>query len=122
MKKRNGLVSNSSSSSFIIALKNSSADVCECCGRGGENPLDMVEALLSGCESEIDRSGSEEVVKYIKDNWFDDDDEYAELIKSIKEKTSEGFEIASVSIDYNDEAACSYIETNKDIVILNRWD
>jgi hypothetical protein len=120
MKRRSGFVSNSSSSSFIVAVKRDT-DVCKHCGRGGEDLLKTIEAMLSGCESEIDRRGSDDVIKYIKDGWFDEK-ESEKIVKSIEEKASEGYEVVSISVDYNDESAFNYIETNKDVVVLNRWD
>jgi len=45
MKVRHGFVSNSSSSSFIIGINREETAKCECCGRGGEDILEMLEGF-----------------------------------------------------------------------------
>jgi len=117
MKSRKGFVSNSSSSSFIIAYK-FSGDICKCCGRGGENPLEMIESLLLGCESEIESRGEEEVLTDVNNDWIDNE-EIKEMEKKIKEKVKEGYEVAVVSVDYSDGNVNTYIEDSKDIIVLS---
>ena len=43
MKQRNGFVSNSSSSSFVIAIKKSANEPCPHCGRSDPNILGVIE-------------------------------------------------------------------------------
>lgn len=52
MKYRNGFVSNSSSTSFIVAMTKKSP--CPCCGRGAEDILDIIEqAEGTDCDSRV---------------------------------------------------------------------
>ena len=65
MKIRNGFVSNSSSSSFVVAIKKNDGEVCPHCGRGTPNLLKIIEEKSNyGGETEIDGVGIDAVLEY----------------------------------------------------------
>jgi hypothetical protein len=82
MKTRNSLVSNSSSTSFIVVYK--IQNKCKCCGRGSEQLKDKIEKLSfhGDCDNEVCADTIETVKKYIEDHWFDGERK-TELLKKI---------------------------------------
>ena len=62
MKIRNGFVSNSSSSSFVIAYKRE--NYCECCKRSDPTILDLVRGAID-CHSRIISEGVEGAKAYV---------------------------------------------------------
>ena len=75
MKIKNAFISNSSSTSFIIAYKNSKP--CEHCGRADFDVIDFFK-LLKGCESEESRLLGENFIEIVES--------LNEEIKEIKEE------------------------------------
>jgi len=100
MKIRNGFVSNSSSSSFIIDFKNESKP-CECCGRTGLN-IEEIKKMIDMsyyCDSEILSEGKEATIERIKEDWkisYNDDKELFDKIKNSKNPV-----YLSISNDHN---------------------
>ena len=114
MKIRNGFVSNSSSSSFVIAIKNEAKPPCETCGRPFHNDLakKINDVADRHYESEVDAEGKE-VIKHIKENWGWDgklDDEYKVLITQVKKYLELGWEIMYLDVSYHDELIPHLIE------------
>ena len=65
MKLRNGFVSNSSSTSFLIALKK--IDECPHCGRSDLNLLQLIENSASDdCDTSVLKSSKEEILSSIE--------------------------------------------------------
>lgn len=101
-KQRIGFVSNSSSSSFIIAVNNKSNE-CPCCHRHDKNIIDTIAEKTDGwSDTEVNCRGKEETIKYIKENFFSDDEYQLELVDKIL-KVDNSKEIAYVDISYHDE-------------------
>jgi hypothetical protein len=112
MKIRSGYVSNSSSSSFIIAVKKELCVVCPTCGRKDPDFIDYVEKHsndICGDETRVKAIGSEKIIDYIRDNWYSYDDSSEEekkrksLIKALKKAEKDGKRVALVEIAYHYE-------------------
>ena len=118
MKQRNGFVSNSSSTSFILTIKQTG--VCEHCGRG--DGVDIFTLMGRGndfSDNEIEAIGKDEVVKYIKENWYDSD-ENQKLIKKIEKIDETKKKVTMISVSYHDETLINLIESSKGVTIMYR--
>ena len=106
MKTRNGFVSNSSSSSFIIALKKNNAP-CPHCGRKDPDFLDMVEnsSIYNEDDNRIDTRETEETLKYIEDNekgWVEAE-EYKKIEDGLsKYKNNKEWNIINITLSNHD--------------------
>lgn len=114
MKIRNGFVSNSSSSSFLIVCK--STERCPHCGRSDPNFLDILPTDNCGDDSYLRARGFDDVTSYIKGNfslevnkWTNAEkaerqkEEYNESVERIKSACDKG-EVAYISISHHDHA------------------
>jgi len=109
MKIRNGFVSNSSSSSFIIGFKKSYATghTCPTCGNPA-NIFKIIESVAGhSCETEIIAKGFNTIVsRYDCDNIWDNGKHQKEVIekltKFLENKNPDEYEIMLLSIDNND--------------------
>jgi len=101
MKVRRGFVSNSSSSSFIIAVK--PTENCPHCGRGDINVLDMIKKVAyNDDDTEIYAEGIDEVSSYMLDRYsFDAED--AKELEEVKKLAKENYKVAGIRISYHND-------------------
>ena len=124
MKVRNGFVSNSSSSSFILVV--STPNICNHCGRGDGNVLDMMTNYLQSgnawAEDEIICLGKEEVIEQFKNYYFDydDSDNKTQIINKIQAIDETKNQIAYITISRHNNYLIDLIEDSKNVEILHR--
>jgi len=127
MKIRNGFVSNSSSSSFIVAVKK--GEKCPSCGRGDPNFLDLVEQIGVRADYEetgLRTRGAQEIQNRWKSGGFHSDDEwsskeYKNILNLIKEAENKGYEVAEITISNHDSATNDLmmeLRERKSLVVL----
>jgi hypothetical protein len=110
MKIRENFVSNSSSTSFIIAFKDPKP--CHHCGRKDPNIIKLIEeAEVYSDSNRIEAIGIDDVKKFI-DNYFDK--EYkgtTEILKSVDNyKSKEDWELAAIRISNHNEEIRAIID------------
>jgi len=104
MKIRNGFVSNSSSSSYIIAIKDL-FEACPTCGRTGN---DLLKMLRNDPDMNDDNGvkgvGAEHILwEMNNDEWYNPKEELVNKVKSYQNK--KGWTLASIDISYHNEIA-----------------
>ena len=105
MKTRTGFVSNSSSSSFIVAVKRH-AEKCPTCGRGNTNFLDEVEGAnhINDDSYVSERSAIGVAMLFVA---VGASGEFAEkkkeIIEKLKQYDTPEWELASIGISYHDK-------------------
>jgi hypothetical protein len=102
MKVRNGFVSNSSSSSYIIAVK-SLFEPCPTCGRSGSDFLRMIEASNNyNDDNNVRCVGAEHILWWLKDDDWTTPDQ--DLIKKVEEYNgNKEWTLARISLSYHNE-------------------
>lgn len=115
MKVRNGFVSNSSSSSFIIAFKEDKTP-CPTCGRCDASIDVLRKALCSSDDGGWDDKTADEILK----NNCEYDEGYINKAagKKIVELKDKGYSFADISVSYHDNAMQAMIENSKNIIIV----
>jgi hypothetical protein len=107
MKTRNGFVSNSSSTSFFIAIDEKKMK--KKCPKCGNQPIDIFEAIdrVSSWddESDVEALGFDKVMANLQEDgrWFMRDDEKKELIDKFTKANKEGKNVAIIEISYHDK-------------------
>lgn len=113
MKIRNGFVSNSSSSSYVIAY--TEPEKCPHCGRADINIIDLIGK--GGYDTSVGPLGYDDVVEELK-SWFDDD-KTNNIITEMNELNNSEYNFAIVYISYHDETLTELIENIPTIKILH---
>ena len=125
MKIRNGFVSNSSSSSFVVAVKKN--EVCPTCHRSDGSFLIRFSKDVDDYESSrVMAEEVEEIVESLKDNYGNDFETVVGpegLLRSIlKSYVENGFNVAYIRISYHDDGLNQEFQSLKDskrLVVLH---
>jgi hypothetical protein len=107
MKIRSGFVSNSSSSSFVIAQK--MTGVCKCCGR---SELDLEKMILRSNSS--DNSISEDWESYL----YDCEEHNDKKTEIDKYASNPEYKVFGLEVSYHDEFLNDFIQNSEDIIVL----
>lgn len=111
MKTRNGFVSNSSSSSFVIAVKESKK--CKHCGHKKHTILDSIRhATEFSYDTGIDAEGLKEVLNWYGEDFNDENDEV--VWRKLKEyqKKHPKETLAAVHISNHDERLLAELQSD----------
>ena len=100
MKTRNGFISNSSSSSYVVAVKRKNK--CPHCGRKDPDFLDEIlkkSSLMN--DTAVADMGMEGILENRRVQWCWNDDELKNLEEKMK-KFEEEWQLADIEISYHD--------------------
>ena len=127
MKIRSGFVSNSSSSSFIVAFKQKN-DICPCCGRQDFNIIDLIKNSYDE-DNNVKHDNSESVINSInrelddlknkKSSFFSDIEVQEQItlcleqIDKIQNYVKEGYEVIEISLSDHDETLRTILGNEK---------
>jgi hypothetical protein len=109
VKIRSGFVSNSSSSSFIIAQK--MTGYCEHCGRSDPDIISILQHS---------NNDDNYALEDWKDNLYDDDKHIIKIAEEYEKKKD--YKVYYVSVSYHDEAINDLIKKSKDIEIIHDFE
>jgi hypothetical protein len=132
MKTRYGFVSNSSSASFVIAVKKD-INICPHCNRSDPNIIDLIENYkhdYDGDNTHVNATTWHRIIEYKQDhNWaYAIDKKYAEeqkkeFLAKLDPYMSDKWTIASIDISYHDEITNKILENgikSGNIVIIEK--
>ena len=103
MKIRLGFVSNSSSSSFVVAIKKK-INECPHCGRSDPNILDAIrQKSNSWGDTELEGVGLDAILEYADEVGKYNHMQAEKIKKSISVFDNDEWELAAFSISYHDE-------------------
>jgi hypothetical protein len=108
MKIRNGFVSNSSSSSFLIAIKTTNNEACPCCGRKDLDANDFLKLISNNHNDKVNASGDEindYITNNIINNYYYESEEQKKAEKEryqnlLKDYTNKDYILAHIRISY----------------------
>jgi len=121
MKTRNGFVSNSSSSSFIISVKTSKK--CKHCGHKLIDILDKIRlASESSFDNSVNAEGLKEVINFYAVDKDDSND--VKMLEKIKKfhAAHKSETIAAVSISYHDTRLLDELYDTPGVTILKDYN
>ena len=104
MKTRNGFVSNSSSSSFVIAIRKD-VNKCEHCGRSDPNLIDLIDTSDS-YKTEVRARGFDDVMSEMeyRTEWNFQKEVVEKYISELdKYSDPDKWFVAEITISYHDE-------------------
>ena len=127
MKIRNGFVSNSSSASFIVAVKQ--GDKCPHCGRTDVDFLDLVEKMGAKADyedTELKSRGPQDIWnKWEKDILpycgEEEKKDHEQIFRLMLEAEEKGYKVGEVEISYHDSSTESLLhdlEARKSLVVI----
>lgn len=119
MKIRLGFVSNSSSSSFIIAFKKPSEKPCPTCGHKDVSIVDLINTTNDG-ESEVGGIGYKEVLRYMNESYWGDStqNEFLNVRKEMLKLKKEGYDFAELAVSYHNETLNELLNNHSGVKIL----
>jgi len=113
MKTRVGFVSNSSSSSYIIAFDTSRVlDKCPHCGRGDVSVLELIERASSSNrdDNQVEATGMANILAHIKGSYFDDFKLPEQVIVDMRNYEDKKWKLAYISVSYHDDTIKDALE------------
>ena len=126
MKIRQGFVSNSSSSSFVVAVKEQISEPCPHCGRKDDGFLDKLEKSSYQIDGNcVISRGKNDTIEEVKTNYWMDEVEEKELTDKISSYADKGYDVAYIAISHHDDGMrleMQILEKSEKLVIIHNGD